>query len=143
MKRGKVLKIITAILLVALLAGFMVACGPKDEGKTPVSEPGNNTANNEPKEPAKNTKPIVVTWYPNESSDTHKAVRDEVGRLIEGGPFFSEVYFGGSHQGSAINLLSGNADVAAFCDIEVQPYVEMKSGGHERAGERHRESDGE
>ena len=64
-------------------------------------------------------------------------------KLVEGGPFFSEVYFGGSHQGSAINLLSGNADVAAFCDIEVQPYVEMKSGGHERAGERHRESDGE
>ena len=258
MKKSKVVKIITAILLVALLGSFMVACGPKDEGKTSVSEPEKNTSSNEPKEPEKNTKPIVVTWYPNESSDTHKAVRDEVGRLVEqatgrkvehklttdytitieaiasgsadiaiamgavgyieakdrnpeidvlfvnsdenwsldgakyfawicvpseeadqyksgstytidnikgkkmsfvsnsstsgfrvptssiishfksdnlsedmlveGGPFFSEVYFGGSHQGSAINLLSGNADVAAFCDIEVQAYVDVKSG---------------
>ena len=50
--------------------------------------------------------------------------------LIEGGRnmFFNEVYFGGSHQGSTVNLLNGNADVAAFCDIELQPYVELKSG---------------
>jgi len=56
--------------------------------------------------------------------------------LIEGGPdqFFSEVYFGGSHQGSAVNLLSGNADVAAFCDIEVQAYVDIKSGEESTVG---------
>ena len=51
-------------------------------------------------------------------------------KLIEGGSnmFFKEVYFGGSHQGSAVNLLNENAEVAAFCDIELQPYIELKSG---------------
>jgi len=57
-------------------------------------------------------------------------------KLIEGGSgkFFSEVYFGGSHQGSAINLLTGNADVAAFCDTELYPYVELKSGEENTVG---------
>ena len=32
--------------------------------------------------------------------------------IIESGAFFSEVMFGGSHQGSAFNLMSGKADVA-------------------------------
>lgn len=38
--------------------------------------------------------------------------------LVEGGSeqFFSEVLFGGSHQGSAFNLMSGKADIAAFSD---------------------------
>ena len=40
--------------------------------------------------------------------------------LMEGGPLFSQVLFGNSHQGSAVNLLSGNADVAAFCDTCVE-----------------------
>ena len=50
--------------------------------------------------------------------------------LIEGGRnnFFSEVNFGQSHQGSAINLLTGNADVSAFCDIELQAYFDIVSG---------------
>lgn len=50
--------------------------------------------------------------------------------LMEGGSdaFFSEVLFGGSHQGSLYNLLSGKADVAAFCDKEVVSYVELVSG---------------
>lgn len=50
--------------------------------------------------------------------------------LLEGGEdkFFSEVLFGGSHQGSAVNLLSGKADVAAFCDTCVNNYIELADG---------------
>ena len=48
--------------------------------------------------------------------------------LLPDGKFFEEVYFGQSHQGSAINLITNNADVAAFCDIELQPYVQLKAG---------------
>ena len=57
-------------------------------------------------------------------------------KLIEGGAnmFFDDVYFGGSHQGSAVNLLSGNVDVAAFCDIELQSYIELKSGEENTVG---------
>jgi len=56
--------------------------------------------------------------------------------LVEGGSdaFFNEVLFGGSHQGSAFNLLSGNADVAAFCDTEMQPYAELKKGTENAVG---------
>jgi phosphonate transport system substrate-binding protein len=51
-------------------------------------------------------------------------------KLVEGGSgqFFSEVYFGDSHQGSAINLVNGNVDVAAFCDTELAPYIALKEG---------------
>ena len=57
-------------------------------------------------------------------------------KLVEGGSgkFFGEVYFGQSHQGSAINLMNRNADVAAFCDIELQPYIELKSGNDNAVG---------
>lgn len=57
-------------------------------------------------------------------------------QLLEGGPgkFFSEVLYGNSHQGSAVNLLSGKADVAAFCDTCVYNYVELESGEENRAG---------
>lgn len=50
--------------------------------------------------------------------------------LLEGGSdkFFSEVLFGNSHQGSAVNLLMGKADVAAFCDTCVNNYIELVSG---------------
>jgi len=56
--------------------------------------------------------------------------------LVEGGSdaFFEEVLFGGSHQGSAFNLLSGIADVAAFCDTEMQPYAELKEGTENTVG---------
>lgn len=56
--------------------------------------------------------------------------------LIEGGSdaFFSEVLFGGSHQGSAFNLLSGKADVAAFCDTEMAPYASLVSGEENQVG---------
>lgn len=56
--------------------------------------------------------------------------------LMEGGSgaFFSEVLFGGSHQGSLYNLLSGKAEVAAFCDKEVVTYVDLKSGTDKEVG---------
>ncbi|MEK3853969.1 phosphate/phosphite/phosphonate ABC transporter substrate-binding protein [Cytobacillus sp. FSL H8-0458] len=56
--------------------------------------------------------------------------------LLEGGDdkFFSEVLFGGSHQGSAVNLLSGKADVAAFCDTCVNNYVELAEGEVNKSG---------
>lgn len=56
--------------------------------------------------------------------------------LLEGGKdkFFSEVLFGGSHQGSAVNLLSGKADVAAFCDTCVNNYVELAEGEVNKPG---------
>lgn len=56
--------------------------------------------------------------------------------LLEGGSdaFFSEVLFGGSHQGSAFNLLSGKSDVAAFCDLEMAPYATCTSGEEHETG---------
>lgn len=54
--------------------------------------------------------------------------------LMEGGPLFSQVLFGNSHQGSAVNLLSGKADIAAFCDTCVNDYVEIAEGNENTAG---------
>ncbi|WP_067727563.1 PhnD/SsuA/transferrin family substrate-binding protein [Oceanobacillus damuensis] len=54
--------------------------------------------------------------------------------LMEGGPLFSQVLFGGSHQGSAVNLLNGSADVAAFCDTCVDNYVEVAEGEENTVG---------
>jgi len=56
--------------------------------------------------------------------------------MVEGGPqaFFTEVLFGGSHQGSAFNLISGRADIAAFCDTEMAPYADLKEGAESRVG---------
>lgn len=48
--------------------------------------------------------------------------------LLEGGKFFSEVLFGNSHAGSAVNLLSGDADVAAFDDVDVDMFLDLVSG---------------
>ncbi|MDD5794414.1 MAG: phosphate/phosphite/phosphonate ABC transporter substrate-binding protein [Clostridiales bacterium] len=56
--------------------------------------------------------------------------------LTEGGndKFFSEVLYGDSHQGSAVNLLSGKADVAAFCDTELKTYCEPSDGDWNKIG---------
>jgi len=56
--------------------------------------------------------------------------------LMEGGDdrFFKEVLFGGSHQGSAVNLLTDKVDVAAFCDVCVANYVELVEGEPNRPG---------
>ncbi len=50
--------------------------------------------------------------------------------LLEGGPdmVFSEVMFGGSHQGSFFNVLAGQADVGAFCNVCVDTYIEFIEG---------------
>lgn len=66
--------------------------------------------------------------------DEHKDISAE--DLLEGGKnqFFSEVLYGGSHQGSAVNLLTGKADAAAFCDTCVGNYVELKEGEANRPG---------
>jgi phosphonate transport system substrate-binding protein len=62
--------------------------------------------------------------------------------LMESGPLFSQVLFGNSHQGSAVNLLTGNADVAAFCDTCVEEYVEVAEGEENTAGAVYRVKDG-
>lgn len=56
--------------------------------------------------------------------------------LLEGGKdkFFSEVKYGGSHQGSAVNLLTNKVDVAAFCDTCVNNYVEKAEGEVNKPG---------
>ncbi|MTI65826.1 MAG: phosphate/phosphite/phosphonate ABC transporter substrate-binding protein [Firmicutes bacterium] len=56
--------------------------------------------------------------------------------LLQGGEgsVFKEVLFGGSHQGSAVNLLTGKADVAAFCDVCVNNYTEFVEGKENRPG---------
>ncbi|WP_141505622.1 phosphate/phosphite/phosphonate ABC transporter substrate-binding protein [Paenibacillus luteus] len=56
--------------------------------------------------------------------------------LLQGGDdkVFSEVLFGGSHQGSAVNLLTGKSDVSAFCSTCVANYVELVSGEHNKPG---------
>ncbi|MDR2721925.1 MAG: phosphate/phosphite/phosphonate ABC transporter substrate-binding protein, partial [Coriobacteriaceae bacterium] len=48
--------------------------------------------------------------------------------LTESGKFFSEVLFGGSHQGSLFNLVSGDADAAAFCDTDTDMFLKLVSG---------------
>jgi phosphonate transport system substrate-binding protein len=70
----------------------------------------------------------IIAYFPEDELDEDK--------LVEGGSgmFFDEVYFGQSHQGSAINLLTGNADVAAFCDTELAPYVELSGGTDNTVG---------
>ena len=59
--------------------------------------------------------------------------------LLEGGPdmVFSEVMFGGSHQGSFFNVLTGKADIGAFCNSCVKEYMEFTSGDFDdpRAGD--------
>lgn len=42
--------------------------------------------------------------------------------LAQSGKFFSKVMYGQSHQGSAVNLLKGDADVAAFDDMDLTQY---------------------
>ncbi|MFV0558010.1 MAG: phosphate/phosphite/phosphonate ABC transporter substrate-binding protein [Enterococcus sp.] len=52
--------------------------------------------------------------------------------LIIDGDFFDKVLFGGSHQGSAVNLLKGDADVAAFMNMPA--YFEVVEGEENKAG---------
>ena len=70
----------------------------------------------------------IIAHFPEDELDEDK--------LVEGGSgmFFEEVFFGQSHQGSAINLITGNADVAAYCDTELAPYVELAGGTDNTVG---------
>lgn len=74
----------------------------------------------------------IVSYFSKKSQWSNLTQED----LLEGGSekFFKEVLYGGSHQGSAVNLLTGNADVAAFCDSCVDNYVEHISGTKNRPG---------
>jgi phosphonate transport system substrate-binding protein len=56
--------------------------------------------------------------------------------LAQGGPghFFSQVMFGGSHQLSLVNALTGRSDVSAVCDFLVAAYVNLVSGKDNTAG---------
>lgn len=74
----------------------------------------------------------IISFF---ASDT-KWNKLDTDALIEGGKdmFFSEVLFGGSHQGSAVNLISEKADVAAFCDTEIAPYAECVEGTEAHPG---------
>ncbi|OCT12852.1 phosphonate ABC transporter substrate-binding protein [Paenibacillus pectinilyticus] len=68
----------------------------------------------------------ILTFFSKKDKYKNLTVDD----LILGGKdkFFSDVLFGGTHQGSAVNLLTGKADVAAFCDTCVANYIELSSG---------------
>ena len=72
----------------------------------------------------------IISYFKNDN-----LIEDD---LLPDGDFFKEVYFGQSHQGSAINLVTGNADVAAFCDIELQAYIELVSGEENAVGSVYR-----
>lgn len=61
--------------------------------------------------------------------------------LLEGGSFFSEVLFGNSHAGSAVNLLSGDAEAAAFDDVDVDMYLELVEGEANTVGAAYRVRD--
>lgn len=56
--------------------------------------------------------------------------------LAQGGSghFFSQVLFGGSHQLSLVNALTGRSDVSAVCDFLVTAYVDLISGKDNAAG---------
>jgi phosphonate transport system substrate-binding protein len=74
----------------------------------------------------------IVSYFSKKSEWTNL----KTDMLLEGGSgkFFSEVLFGNSHQGAAVNLLAGKVDIAAFCDTCVFNYVELVSGTDNKAG---------
>lgn len=74
----------------------------------------------------------IVSYFSKEDKWKDLTAED----LMEGGSdkFFSEVMYGGSHQGSAVNLLTGKSDVAAFCDTVLVNYVEAEEGEFNAVG---------
>lgn len=54
--------------------------------------------------------------------------------LSEGGKFFTKVLYGSTHPGSAINLLKGDVDVAAFDDIDLTPFFKVTEGSYDKPG---------
>ena len=63
--------------------------------------------------------------------------------LMEGGKnnFFSEVMYGGSHQGSAVNLLNGKSDIGAFCDTVLINYIDLVKGEFNAEGSEYKIKD--
>lgn len=68
---------------------------------------------------------------PSSIISSHFKVKSE--ELLEGGTdmVFSEVMFGGSHQGSFFNVLSGKADLGAFCNSCIDDYIDWAKGSYE------------
>ena len=54
--------------------------------------------------------------------------------LSQSGHFFKSVLFGNSHQGSAVNLFKGDADVAVFDDIDTNSYIDVEQGSWAKVG---------
>jgi len=74
--------------------------------------------------------PTSTSGFKVPSNAIMKAFPDDVkssDELTQAG-FFSQVLFGNSHPGSAVNLLQGDADVAAFDDIDVDIYLDVPDG---------------
>lgn len=61
--------------------------------------------------------------------------------LMEGNAIYPNVLFGDSHQGSAVNMLMGRTDIAAFCDTCVDSYVEVVEGEENKPGSVYRVRD--
>jgi phosphonate transport system substrate-binding protein len=59
------------------------------------------------------------------------------------GKFFSQVMFGGSHQLSLVNVLTGRSDISAVCDFLVSSYVDLVSGKDNTEGAVYRVKQGE
>ena len=68
----------------------------------------------------------IIGFFKKDSKWSNLTVDD----LAQGGSgkLFSAVLFGNSHQGSAVNLLTGKCDVAAFDDQDLNPYVDLVAG---------------
>lgn len=58
--------------------------------------------------------------------------------LLQNGEFFSNVLLGGSHQGSLVNLASGDAQAAAFDDVDVDMYLDLVAGEPNMPGSRYK-----
>ncbi|WP_241653716.1 phosphate/phosphite/phosphonate ABC transporter substrate-binding protein [Latilactobacillus curvatus] len=61
--------------------------------------------------------------------------------LSQNGHFFKSVLFGNSHQGSAVNLYNGDADVAVFDDIDTNTYIDVSKGSWTKVGSEFRVKD--
>lgn len=60
--------------------------------------------------------------------------KDKADQYKKDGKFFSKVLYGTTHPGSAINLLKGDADVAAFDDGDLTPFLKVTEGSYDKVG---------
>lgn len=70
---------------------------------------------------------------PTDEIQKHFKLKDK-DELSEGGKFFSKVLYGSTHPGSAINLLKGDVDVAAFDDIDLTAFLKVTEGSYDKPG---------